>query len=175
MSSATAAQRSHALDPVRTRLIERAQRDADAVVAAARTEAAAVIAQAEWKAREILDEARTLGEADAVVHSAASRVNARREARAVELAAEREVYQAVCDGVERGICALRDSPDYPAIRAALERRARAALGPDVEITHHTRGGVVGAVPGRRADLTLPAIAARAVEELSGEAALLWTV
>ena len=174
MTSSAAAQRSRALDPVRTRLIERARRDADAVVTAARAEAAATIAQAEQRAREILDQARALGEADAVVQSAASRVNARREARTIELEAEREVYQAVCDGVERGVCALRDSPDYPAIRAALERRVLAALGPDAEIAHHTRGGVVGAAPGRRADLTLPVIAARTVEGLSGEAALLWT-
>lgn len=174
MTTSVATQRTQALRPVRTRLIERARDDAGTVVAAARAEAAKIIAEAEQQARSILDEARARGEAEAAAQTAALRMSARREARDVELAAERAIYDALCAGVERGVCALRDAPQYPAMLAELERRARDVLGPGAEIVQHTRGGVVGSAPGRRADLSLPAIAARAIGELGGEAARLWT-
>ncbi|MBS2965896.1 hypothetical protein KGA66_22800 [Actinocrinis puniceicyclus] len=174
MSVPLRAERSAALDPVRDRLIGRARQDADAVTAAARADAEAVIAAARDQARAVLDEAREQGGAEAAAQTRAARSAARREARGMLLAAQRAVYDAVRESIELNVLALREAPDYAALVAVLERRVHDLLGPRAEITADARGGVVAAVPGKRVDLSLPAIAARAVERLDDEAVRLWT-
>lgn len=164
-----------ALDPVRDRLLQRARADAEKLVDEAHREAAATIAAAEARSRALLDEARARGEALATAETAELLTAARREARSLDLAAERAVYDAVRDGIERGILALRDSADYPAVRAALERHARDALGSAAAIADDGSGGVTATAHGRRLDLSLPTIAARAVSELGEEVARLWTM
>lgn len=167
--------RRHALQPVRTQLIRRAQHDAEAVLAAARTEAAAQVASAEARAVAILDQIRAQRAARAAAETAAKRSSARRRARAVELDAERAVYAAARDGVERGVLALRDAPEYRQLRDALERRARELIGPRARLSEDPRGGVVATAPGRRVDLSLPVIAARALDGLGEEVSRLWTL
>ena len=68
---------------------------------------------------------------------------------------------------------LRRTDDYAALRERLERLARALLGPDAEVTGHPEGGVVARAPGRRVDLSLPALADRALDRLGGEVRALW--
>lgn len=165
---------ARALGPVRARLIERARADADALLGAARTEAAEDVAAAEAQARAMIDKARARGEAMAAADTAEQLAVARRAARAAELAAQRAIYDEACDGVERGFQALRQAPDYPAVLAVLERRARELLGSDALVIEDERGGVVATARGRRLDLSLPTIAARVAESLGEEVAWLWT-
>lgn len=163
-----------ALDPVRARLIERARADADAFLDAARAEAAGTIAAAEARAEATLDEARIRGEVLAAGDAAEQLAAAHRDARVLELAAQRAVYDEARDGIDRGIRALRDAPDYPNILAALERRARDLLGSEALFTEDECGGVIATVPGRRLDLSLPTIATRVADSLGEEVARLWT-
>lgn len=174
MSGRSEAEQRDELAPVRAHLIDRAEREADAEREAARREAAERLEAARSRARRIIAEARAQGRALGEAESSAARVTARRQARALESAAEYEVYTAVRDGVERGIRALRDAPGYPRLRAALERRARALLGPDAHLVEDARGGVIGTAPDRRVDLSLPSIAARVLDGLDEEVARLWT-
>ncbi|HZP51325.1 hypothetical protein [Actinocrinis sp.] len=175
MSAPVKLKDDRALDPVRDRLLQRARADAEKLVGEARIEAAATIAAAEARSRTILDQARARGAALAAADTAELLTAARREARALDLAAQRAVYDAVRDGIEHGIRALRDSADYPAVRAALEHRARDALGSEAVIVDDEGGGVTATARGRRLDLSLPAIAARAVDGLGEEVARLWTI
>ena len=174
MSAPVKLRDAQALDPVRARLIQRARADAEQLISAARSEAAATITVAEARAQAILEEARARGEAMAAADTAELLTAARREARALDLAAQSAVYDEVCDGIEHGILALRDAADYPAIQASLERRARELLGPEAVVSQDTRGGVIATAPGRRLDLSLPTLAARVVSGLGEEVALLWT-
>jgi vacuolar-type H+-ATPase subunit E/Vma4 len=174
MTGVSGASQRTALAPVRARLLRRAERDADAALAAARADAAARIASARAQADAVLQEARVQGAALAAAEASARRSSARRRERALELAVEREVYEAVRDGVERRVRALRDEPGYPDVRGALEVQARALLGPDAEIVEDPGGGVLATAPGRRVDLTLRAIAARAMDALGEEVTRLWT-
>ena len=175
MSAPTKLADDRALAPVRDRLIQRARAEAEKLVGAARAEAAEAIAVAEARSRTILDEARARGEALAAADTAELLTAARREARVLDLAAQRAVYDAVRDGIDRGIRALRNSADYPAVRAALERRARSALGSEALILDDEGGGVTATARGRRLDLSLPTIAARAADGLGEEVAQLWTI
>ena len=163
-----------ALDPGRARLLQRARAEADTLLGAARTEAAETIAAAEARARALLDEARTRGEALAAADTAELLTIARRDARALELAAQRAVYDEACDGIKRGIQALRHAPDYPAVLAALERRARALLGSEALLIEDDRGGVIATASGRRLDLSLPTVADRIAQSMGEEVAQLWT-
>ena len=175
MSAQVKLEDDRALAPVRDRLIQRARAEAEKLVGEARAEAAATIAAAEARSRMILDEARARGEALAAADTAELLTAARREARALDLAAQRAIYDAVRDGIERGIRALLISADYPAVRAALERRARYAVGSEAVIADGEGGGATATARGRRLDLSLPAIAARAVDGLGEEVAQLWTI
>jgi hypothetical protein len=47
------------------------------------------------------------------------------------------------------------------------------LGPEARITPHADGGVVAVVSGRRADLSLTALATRALDRAGAEAEFLW--
>lgn len=165
---------TRALDPVRARLIERARADADTLLDAARTEAAKTIAAAQARAEAMLDEARARGEALAAAKTAELLTAARRDARGLELTAQHAIYDEARDGIKRGIQALRQAPDYPAVLAALQRRARELLGSDALVIEDERGGVIATAPGRRLDLSLPTISARVAEGLGEEVARLWT-
>jgi vacuolar-type H+-ATPase subunit E/Vma4 len=167
-------QEGPALAPVRDQLLRRAREEAEAALDAARADRTAQIEAARTQARRLLDEARAAGEAQAAAESDRARSAARRRARALELAAASAVYDALREGVERGILALAHSAGYPRIRQALQSRAVELLGPGAESADDPRGGVVATVPGRRVDLSLPAIAARAIDGLDEKAARLWT-
>ena len=63
--------------------------------------------------------------------------------------------------------------DRAALLDALRARVRAELGPDATVREHPDGGLVAEAPGRRLDLSLPALADDAVDALGGAAAALW--
>jgi vacuolar-type H+-ATPase subunit E/Vma4 len=162
------------LDPVRTEILRQARAEAAAAVARAETEAGRRVDRARVEAEAILDEARVRGRADADGALRAGAARARRQARAVGLRAEREVYESWRDTVSVGIRDLIRTAEYPRILASLAARARALLGADAQIEVDPVGGLRARVPGRSVDLTLAAMAARAVADAEGEASGLWT-
>jgi vacuolar-type H+-ATPase subunit E/Vma4 len=163
------------LEPVRAEILRQAHATAAAAVAQAETEAARQVADARTRAEAILDEARARGQADADRALRAEAARARRRARAVELRARREIYESWRETVFQGVRRLKQDPGYPDILAGLAERARDLLGAGARLDRDASGGLRARAAGRGADLTLEAIAARAVEEAQGEASGLWTL
>ncbi|GHF07718.1 MULTISPECIES: hypothetical protein [Streptomyces] len=163
-----------ALGPVRAELLRTARAEGEAQLARAREEAAAAVREARAAAEEILAAARRRGAADGAAAAAAELAGARRAARHLLLTARRDAYDQLCDCVVQQVRDLRRSTDYPRLRRRLEARARALLGPGASLTEPSGGGVLALAPGRRVDLTLEAVAARALDRLGPEAEDLWT-
>lgn len=162
-----------ALAPVRAALIAAAETDAAALLAAADTGDGAV-AEARARAAKLVADARAEGAADAAAVLAADSARAHRDGRRIVLAAKKEAYEQLRRQARAAATALREDPAYERLRDRLAARATALLGPGVTITEHPDGGVVGSVRGRRCDLSLPAIADRAVDALGPEVERLWT-
>lgn len=164
---------TEALSPVRERLVRAARTDAEALLAEADQEAAALLERARAEARAILDAARREGEADGSDAARDLLVRARREARTRTLAARRESFEEVRRQAAGRVRDLRGSDGYAALREELERRARVLLGPAAEVSEHADGGVVARVQGRRVDLSLTALADRALDRMGGQVRSLW--
>ncbi|MFE8969844.1 hypothetical protein ACFYMR_24980 [Streptomyces albogriseolus] len=162
-----------ALHPVRAELLRAARADADALLARTGQETAALLDRARAEARTVLDEARRQGEADGADGARELLVRARREARSRTLAARRESYDELRREVTARVGALRLTDGYADLLERLGHRARVLLGPGAEVTGHPEGGVLARAPGRRADLSLPALAERALDRLGGEVRTLW--
>ncbi|HEY6749358.1 MAG TPA: hypothetical protein VI357_27040 [Mycobacteriales bacterium] len=162
-----------ALAPVRAALIASAEADAAALLATA-DGAGGAVAEARERAAELVARARAEGAANAAAVLAADRARAHRDGRRIVLAAQREAYEQLRRQARAAVTALRADPGYDRLRARLVGRVEAVLGPGATIVEHPGGGVVGSVPGRRCDLSLPAIADRAVDALGPEVERLWT-
>ncbi|AMW08606.1 hypothetical protein A4E84_03185 [Streptomyces qaidamensis] len=173
MTTPATDQTTDALDPVRAGLLRAAHADAEALLARTEREAVALLDQARAEARAILDEARRQGEADGADAARDLLVRARREARSRTLAARREAY----DGLRREVAEragdLRRADGHASVRERLEHRARVLLGPCAEVSEHPDGGVVARAPGRRVDLSLTALADRALDRMGAEVRSLW--
>lgn len=173
MTSRAADHTKDALHPVRAGLLRAAHDDADTLSARAEREAAARLDQARAEARAILEDARRQGEADGADAARDRLVRARREARSRTLSARREPYEELRREAAERVRELRRADGYPLLRERLERHARVLLGPGAELTEHTDGGVVAQVPGRRVDLSLTALADRALDSMGAEVRSLW--
>jgi len=161
------------LAPVRRALLSAAERDAAGALAAADTDAEATRREAEAQAAAILAEARDQGAADGREAVAAERGQARRLARGTVLEAQREGYATLRREVHRAVAGWRDQPGYPALRERLAARARALAGAGATVADSPDGGVVAEAPGRRAALTLPALADRGLDALAADLPGLW--
>ncbi|MEO6086453.1 MAG: hypothetical protein ABIQ18_25395 [Umezawaea sp.] len=159
-----------ALAPVSSALLARAGDEAGREVAEARRQGDDLLAQARGRARAILDEAADAGRSDAAVAIAAEHSHARRAARALELDAQKEIHDLLRREVAAVVARLVARPE---VRARLVAAVRAALGPDAAVLDAPGGGVIGQVPGRLVDLSVPALADRAVEDHGGRAQELW--
>jgi vacuolar-type H+-ATPase subunit E/Vma4 len=173
MIAASRATLAAALAPVREALLKQARDEADRVQQDAEAAADAVTARAAAEAEQLLAEARRQGAADAALLASLEGSRARRHARASLLAAQREVYEQLRRQAQEAVLRLREEPDYPRLRAELVRQAQAALGPEVVVTDHPQGGVLAQAGGRHVDLSLPALADRAVAGLGGRLERLW--
>lgn len=162
------------LTVVRERLLRQAREDSGRIRAEAEAAAAATLARAEQEATEILQAARTQGEADARAVLSREQMRVRRQARSVVLHAQHEAYLSLRAEVHAALAALRDGPGYGELRQRLHARARAALGEDAALTEDSSGGVVAEVPGRRAVLSLGAIADRVLDARTLDLEGLWT-
>ncbi|KOT42673.1 hypothetical protein ADK41_07710 [Streptomyces caelestis] len=162
-----------ALHPVRAGLLREAHADAEALLSRAGREADALLGRARAEARALLEEARRQGEAEGADAARDLLVEARRKARSRTLAARREAYEELRREAAERVRELRATGGYASLRKRLEHRARALLGPGAEVREHADGGVVARAPGRRADLSLTALADRALDRTGAEARSLW--
>jgi vacuolar-type H+-ATPase subunit E/Vma4 len=169
---ATAA--TDALGPVRDALLARARADAAAEVARAEEDARRTVQEAGRRADAVRAEARARGEADAHAVLTATSARCRREARSVVLGAQRAVSAALRERVHAGLPRLREDPAFPAMERRLEAQARELLGPDARLTRHPSGGFLAESRGRRAELTLAAVADRELDRLGPELQSLWS-
>jgi vacuolar-type H+-ATPase subunit E/Vma4 len=165
--------RSDALGPVRAALLQAAHSDAEMLLAQARQAVASTLDDARAQAEAIVDEARRQGEADGEAATAQALIHARRTARARELAARGTAYAQLRRRATERVRQLRDGEEYPALRERLAALASELLGPGACVTEHPDGGVVATYPGRRVDLSLDALAARALDRLGADTEALW--
>jgi vacuolar-type H+-ATPase subunit E/Vma4 len=162
-----------ALHPVRAELLRAAHTDAQGLVTRADREAAALLDRARSEARAILDEARRQGRIDGGDAARDLLLRARREARSRTLAARREAYEELRRTATERVGDVRRADGYTSVRERLEQRARVLLGPAAEVSEHADGGVVGRAPGKRVDLSLSALADRALDRMGAEVGSLW--
>lgn len=165
-----------ALAPVRAELLRTARAEARELLDCADQEAEALIAEARAKAGSLLEEARRVGERDGAAAARDIRARARRTARARELAARGQAYEELRSRAVMRVRERWDTASRPAdvFHGLLRECARRLLGPDAEVTEAPDGGMVAQLPGRRADYTLDALTARAVDRLGGEVETLWS-
>jgi vacuolar-type H+-ATPase subunit E/Vma4 len=161
------------LAPVRDALRAAAERDAARAVAAGRADAEAALSSAARAADELRSRARAEGAADGRRVLEAARARAARRARATVLRAQGEVHAELRREVRAAAARLREDPGYPALRQRLVAEAVSTLGPEAIVTESPAGGVVAEAPGRRADLTLPALADRLVDSMGAEVVGVW--
>lgn len=162
------------LGPVRDWLLARAHRDAERRLAAARAEAAAIIGQARRSASQAIAAARADGTARGTAAAAAEHARTRARAVAIELAARREVMDALREQVRSAAGRLRDEPGYAVLLAGLSRMAARAAGPAATVTTDAAGGAVARSGQLTVDCSLPRLADLAIEALDGRVRELWT-
>jgi len=174
MSKPLTAAADAALDPVRTALLAAARGDAAAVRQKAQREKTELLDDARRTADGLLATARAEGAADASAAVAARMTQSRRDARRAILAAQRELYDELRRRCRAAATGLAESPEYEGFRRHLAEQAQARLGSETTVTDSLEGGVVASAGSRRLDLSLPALADRALERSSAEVTGLWT-
>lgn len=163
------------LAPLRSALLSAAEAEADSAALAAAAEAATELALAEAQVASVLAGARAEA-ADAAGREALRIVGrARSDAGRVVLRARRDVYDELCAQVHAAALELRHDPAYGSLLERLQAVVRAQLGEDatLDVDPPGLGGVRGFSGSRHVDLSLPALAARALASLGPELELLW--
>jgi hypothetical protein len=163
------------LAPLRQALLSAAERDAASAVAAAAADAETTRRGAAQEADAVRRRARAQGEAEGRQVLDAERARARRRARATVLSAQGEAYARLRAEARAAVVALRDEPGYPALRDRLGARAAGMVGAGARVTESPDGGVVAEARGRRAALTLAALADRALDVPGLDLEALWTL
>lgn len=158
------------LAPLRAALVERARADAAAIRAEAERGAQGACAAATQRSAELLSEARAQGEQDAREAFHAEQARARAAARAVVLAAQREVYEQLR---AETAAAVRTLLAEPAAHARLVATVQARLGEPCELVDAPGGGVLArTAAGRIVDASVDALVDQALSRLDLEQ--LWT-
>jgi len=163
------------LAPLRSALLSAAEAEANAAAVAAAKEAAAELSLAEAQIAGLLDGART--EAESAVGRETSRIlgRARSDAGRAVLGAQRDLYDELCARAKTAALELRHDPGYAGLLVRLQAIARARLGDDatLDVDPPDAGGVRGFSGSRHVDLSLPALAERALASLGPELERLW--
>ena len=162
------------LAPVRAELLRAARAEAREVLDRADRDAAALIGEARTKARILVEEAHRQGEREGAAAARGTRAGARRGARDRELAAREAAYEELRRRAFAHVRRRWAPAAHPSIVGRLRERARGLLGPDAEITEVPGMGVVAHAPGRRADCTLDGLTERALDRLGAEVETLWS-
>jgi len=161
--------------PLDDALRRAAARDAEAVVARARSVAERRLAEARAEADELERRARLEGEAAAEDLIAYDRTATRRDAAELVLRAREAVYDELRARIHTALRELRDAPEYAEVVEGLAARARRQLGADARVVDDPGGlgGVVAERGGRRVDDTLPALADRAFADVMYRVEEIW--
>lgn len=163
-----------ALAPVRAQILRRARSDAEQVLADARNDAARICEQADDEARHLTDAARQAGEAAAASLLDAQSAAIERTLRRELLVAQDEAYNQWRRRAAEAVLRLRNDPEYPRWRDVLSGTARELLGSDARVTEAAEGGVIAESGRRRVDLSLSAVAERALDRMARHVAGLWS-
>lgn len=118
------------LDPVRANHLESSRARAEAIVRDARAQADQIIARSSADARAMTEQAEHEGEASADLDTDRSWTAARRRARSILLAAQRDVYDELRSAVGR---AVQSDAGYPSFLGRLADEASRRLGPGAEV------------------------------------------
>jgi vacuolar-type H+-ATPase subunit E/Vma4 len=164
------------LEAVGAAMLADARADAERIVADARREAEQRVADARREAATIVEDAERDGERDASARLARERARVRRDARAVLLAAQRQVYDDLVERAHAGVRALARRDDYRTLIARLSAQATSQLGPDAVVTVDPDGepGLTAAAGSRRVDYRLTTLADQAIRRLGPTLAKLWS-
>ncbi|QKV90347.1 hypothetical protein HUT19_01520 [Streptomyces sp. NA02950] len=163
-----------ALAPVRAELLRTARTEAREVLDRADQESRAVIGEARTRARSIIEGARRQGEEEGAAAAHGIRADARRTARACELATRKAAYEELRRRAFAHVRQKWGPAGQPAVGNRLRERALWLLGPDAEIIEAPGGGVVARAAGRRAECTPDSLTARALDRLGAEVETLWS-
>ncbi len=166
--------RTDPLGPVRAALMASAGADAARVLARADADVAERLAAAGVEAARVRESAAEDVALEVDTIAAEARVRARRQERAIVLAAQRAAYEQLRAGARAAVRGLRGDTAYQPLLERLGAVARERLGPGAVVREHPDGGVVAEVAGRRLSLTLDAAAERAVDALGRDVERLWT-
>ena len=163
------------LGPLRNAELAQARAEAEAALADADRRAAVELAAAQERGEELVRRARAEGAAAAAIAGAHDEAQARRTARALVLAAERELYDELCRRADEEVFALRGGDAYRALLEELSAVARRQLGAGarLDVDPDGLGGVRGSSNGRSVDYTLPSVVDRALERLGARTEELW--
>lgn len=163
-----------ALEPMRAELLRRANADAQRAIAEAEAESLRLLDEATRTAEQMLAKARLAGEAAGARVAAIEDATLRRSLRREVLAAQDNAYRLWRRRAAEAVLRLHQDAGYPLWRNALSRTARATLGDDAHLVEDPEGGVQAELGRRRLDLSLSAIATRAIDNVAPEADGLWS-
>lgn len=163
-----------ALEPVRAAMHAAAGAEVDEIGSRAADDADAVLTAARHRAEEVVADAASQGTAGARAAAALRSARARREASELVLAAQESLRRGLADQVVQAAKALHGEPRYAAWLEHLTERCHEVLGVHATVTPSPSGGVIGELGHLRLDLSVPVLAAAAIDAHAAEVRLLWT-
>ena len=133
------------------------------------------LAAAAAEVEQLVAAAKAAGMEDAAAETRRALADARRQARATTLAAQREMYDRLRRDTIAEVRAIRGSPRYPALLDRLTAELRSQLGETamLEVDPDPQGGVIARDGSRLIDCSLPALAERCLAALGPRIEELW--
>lgn len=162
-----------ALQPTIAALLHAAETDAAVILAAIDADSNRRLVRAKGEADRRLAQARSEGEREARAVLDAELRQAQGEARRLLLRAKREEYEELDRRVRAVAQDMRTDPSYGRLLDGLMAAARERLGPEATVIEAPSGGVIGELGARRIDLSLEALATRALAACPEVAGTLW--
>ena len=156
-------------EPLHDALLEQAHADAARILARAEERAAHIAAAAEERAASILADARAEGAGAASLEGGREQAAARRRARALVLAAQRQIWDELRAAARS---AVREAADE-ALLERLAQTARRQLGGDAVIERDAAGGLRASAGVRRVDYTLEPLVDRCLALLGSAVSEVW--
>ena len=161
------------LGPLREALLASAREEAARIEAEASAEAEARLAAARRQAAALVEDARADGAAVGAAAAAHDGALARRRARALRLAAERDVWEELRLQAHAAARALPDRPEYEPLLEQLVAAAQRQLGGSPRLEQAPGGGVRASRNGRSVDYSLDALVERELRRLGEQVDELW--
>jgi len=163
-----------ALAPVRGSLLRAARQEAAGIRRDTAEHATALMDAARREAERIRSAAVEEGTATARSEAVLRSARVRRQAHETVLGRRSALRLHLQQQVRASAAELRTDPRYPALRARLIEQSHALLGWEAMVAESPEGGIIAEAGSRRLDLSLPALANRALESMSQEVRALWT-